>query len=303
VGAGLERQQQEARAVRNQVQFEQFFSPELARELAADASLLEGREREITLLFTDVRNFSRISERLGAQRTFAMMQDVMELQSLRIREEDGVVVDYVGDGLLAMWNAPAEQPDHPARACRAAVAFLSDLPALSARWAAEAGEPIRLGAGIHTGIALVGNTGSRVKFKYGPMGSAVNLASRLENATKYLGVSPLISRATRDRLPAGFGTRRLGGLRVQGFADPIDVFELYPGEPDAPWRARRDEFERALQWFEARQWADACQSLATLLSHGGEYDVPSLQLLARSVECLRSQPDSFDPALAIAKQT
>ncbi|MFN8507662.1 MAG: adenylate/guanylate cyclase domain-containing protein [Dehalococcoidia bacterium] len=303
VGAGLERQQQEARAVRSQVQFEQFFSPELARELAADASLLEGREREVTLLFTDVRNFSRISERLGAQRTFAMMQDVMELQSLRIREEDGVVVDYIGDGLLAMWNAPAEQPDHPARACRAAVAFLSDLPALSERWAAEAGEPIRLGAAIHTGIALVGNTGSRVKFKYGPMGSAVNLASRLENATKYLGVSPLISRATRDRLPAGFGTRRLGGLRVQGFADPIDVFELFAGEPDAPWRARRDEFERALQWFEARQWADACQSLATLLSHGGEYDVPSLQLLARSVECLRSQPDTFDPALAIAKQT
>ncbi|MBK6663054.1 MAG: adenylate/guanylate cyclase domain-containing protein [Thermoflexaceae bacterium] len=303
VGAGLERQEQEARAVRSQVQFEQFFSPELARELASDASLLEGREREVTLLFTDVRNFSRISERLGAQRTFAMMQDVMELQTVRIREEDGVVVDYVGDGLLAMWNAPADQPDHPARACRAAVAFLSDLPVLSERWAHEAGEPIRLGTGIHTGVALVGNTGSRVKFKYGPMGSAVNLASRLENATKTLGVSPLISKATRDRLPTGFGTRRLGGLRVQGFAEAVAVFELFPGEPTAAWRARRDEFERALQSFEARQWADACTSLASLLSHGAEFDVPSLQLLARSVECLRSQPDTFDPALVITKQT
>ena len=92
VGAGLEREEQREKAIRNQVQFEQFFSPELARELAADASLLEGREREVTMLFSDVRNFSRISEKLGPKRTFVMMQEVMELQSVRIRETDGVVV-------------------------------------------------------------------------------------------------------------------------------------------------------------------------------------------------------------------
>lgn len=302
-GAGLEREQQREKALRSQIQFEQFFSPELARELAADASILEGREREVTVLFSDVRNFSRISDRLGPERTFAMMQDVMELQSIRIRETDGVVVDYVGDGLLAMWNAPAEQRDHPARGCRAALHFLHDLPALSDRWQEEAGEPLRLGVGIHTGPALVGNTGSRVKFKYGPMGPAVNLASRLENATKTVGVGAIISRATRDRLPPAFGTRRLGGLRVQGFAEPVDVFELYSGEATPEWRTRRDTFEQALAHFESGQWSEACQLLAGLLSARQDYDLPALQLLSRSVECLRSRPDPFDPAMTVQKQT
>jgi adenylate cyclase len=288
--------------LRSQLQFEQFFSPQLAYELAADPSLLEGREREVTMLFSDVRNFSRISERIGAQRTFVMMQELMELQSVRIRETDGVVVDYVGDGLLAMWNAPADQPDHPIRACRAANSFLGDLPALSGRWAAEAGEPLRLGVGIHTGPALVGNTGSKVKFKYGPMGPAVNLASRLENATKAVGVGTIVSGATRDRLPPAFGTRRLGGLRVQGFAEPVAVYELFPGQPDPAWNQRRDEFERALVHFERQEWGAACQILAGLLSRGDGYDLPSLQLLSRAVECLRSRPESFDPAITIQKQ-
>ena len=302
VGAGLEREEARERALRSQVQFEQFFSPQLARELAADASLLDGREREVTMLFSDVRNFSRISERIGAQRTFAMMQELMELQSVRIRETDGVVVDYVGDGLLAMWNAPANQPDHPIRACRAANGFLADLPALSERWEGEAGEPLRLGVGIHTGPALVGNTGSKVKFKYGPMGPAVNLASRLENATKSIGVGTIISGATRDRLPPAFGTRRLGGLRVQGFEEPVAVYELFPGQPDAAWNERRDSFEQALAHFERSEWGEACQLLAGLLSRGDGYDLPSLQLLSRAVECLRSRPDPFDPAMTIQKQ-
>ncbi|MCC7089162.1 MAG: GAF domain-containing protein [Dehalococcoidia bacterium] len=301
-GAGLEREEQRERAIRSQVQFEQFFSPELARELALDASLLEGREREVTVLFSDVRNFSRISENLGPQRTFVMMQEVMELQSQRIRETDGVVVDYVGDGLLAMWNAPTDQPDHAVRACSAAIAFLGDLPALSARWETEAHEPIRLGVGIHTGPALVGNTGSRVKFKYGPMGPAVNLASRLENATKSVGVRAIISGAARDRLPDRFATRRLGSLRVQGFAEPVGVFELFPGAPTPEWKALRDSFELALAHFEAREWSEACGLLAGLLARGPDYDIPSLQLLSRAVECLRSRPEPFDPAMTIQKQ-
>jgi adenylate cyclase len=201
-----------------------------------------------------------------------------------------------------MWNAPADQPDHPVRACRAAIAFLGGLPELSARWEALSGEPIRLGVGIHTGPALVGNTGSRVKFKYGPMGPAVNLASRLENATKSVGVGAIISGAARGRLPARYATRRLGSLRVQGFADAVEVYELYPGAPSTSWLAMRDAYEKALAHFEAREWSEACGLLAGILSQGPEYDIPSLQLLSRAVECLRSRPEPFDPALTIQKQ-
>ncbi|MCA9823323.1 MAG: adenylate/guanylate cyclase domain-containing protein [Dehalococcoidia bacterium] len=300
-GAGIAREREREEALRMEVQFEQFFSPTLARQLVEDRSLLDGRDREVTVMFSDVRNFSRISERLGAARTFNMMQDIMDLQSQHIRDTDGVVVDYVGDGLLAMWNAPASQPDHPARACTTARAIVAALPTLSERWEPETGEPIRLGIGVNSGPAIVGNTGSRLKFKYGPMGPTVNLASRVENATKTLGVGLLVTSGTRQRLPPEFATRRLGGLRVQGVAAPVDVFELAPAAASPLWLATRDRFEQALASFESRQWPEACRILVELVSAGAQYDSPTLQLLSRAVDCMRTNPDPFDPSITVEK--
>jgi adenylate cyclase len=299
-GAGLAREQERERAMRSRLQFEQFFTPKLADELARDPALLAGRERELTVLFSDVRSFSRLSARLGARRTFEMMQDVMDLQTARIRETDGVVVDYVGDGLLAMWNAPADQPDHAARACASAVAIQRGMPALSARWEGEAGQPLRLGIGIHTGPALVGNTGSNIKFKYGPMGETVNLASRVENATKALGVPVLLTEATRGRLPVSTPARRIGPVRLEGFDTPIDLSELHTGDVDGRWERSRSAYEAALECFEARRWQEACHLLAGLLGEG-VYDTPSIQLLTRAAECLRQEPEQFDPAATIGK--
>lgn len=300
VGAGLAREQERERAMRARLQFEQFFTPRLADELTRDPALLAGRERELTVLFSDVRNFSRLSARLGPRRTFEMMQDVMDLQTERVRETDGVVVDYVGDGLLAMWNAPAEQPDHAVRACLAAIAIQRGLPALSERWAGEAGQPLHLGIGIHTGPALVGNTGSNIKFKYGPMGETVNLASRVENATKTLGVPVLVTEPTRARLAPGMPTRRIGPVRLEGFDTPIDLAELHTGDADERFEQRRRAYEAALSCFEGRRWQEACQLLAGLLGTG-MYDTPSIQLLTRAAECLRQEPEQFDPAATIGK--
>jgi adenylate cyclase len=307
VGAGLARQEQQAEAMRAQVQFEQFFSPTLARELARDQGLLEGREREVTILFSDLRNFSRLSEQLGPQRAFRLIQDLMEVQSSHILASDGVVVDYYGDGLLAMWDAPTNQPDHAARACRAALAIVAELPRVNRRWSAMLAESdavpeaLALGIGINTGPALVGNTGSRLKFKYGPMGPTVNLANRVESATKTLGVPVLITHSTRERLDDEFATRRLCKARLEGAAQPIDLFEL-SGEPQTlEWSARRDAFEEALGHYESRRFAEACQSLYPLLAQqAGQYDVPTLTLLSRAVECLKSLPDEFSPVLEIS---
>lgn len=297
VGAGLARQQKQAEAVRSQVQFEQFFSPELARELARDPGLLEGREREVTILFSDLRNFSRISERLGPRETFRLMQDVMEVQTAAIRRFDGVVVDYYGDGLLAMWNAPADQPDHAARACRAALALIDDLSTANDKWRHVIHENLALGVGINTGPALVGNTGSRVKFKYGPMGPAVNLANRVEGTSKQLGVPIVITGATRSQLDDSFDTRRLCRGRLIGAAEPVDLIELAI-HASAEWNARRDTFEAALAQYESGRWSECCQTIYPLLAdHAGQYDVPSLSLLARAVDCLKIAPQAFDPVV------
>jgi adenylate cyclase len=101
----------------------------LVRELEHNPDLLEGREQDVTILVRDLRGFATVSERLGARKTCQLIRDMMERLSKWILEYGGVIVDYAGDGILAMWNAPVQTPDHPQRACRAALAMKNELPA------------------------------------------------------------------------------------------------------------------------------------------------------------------------------
>ncbi len=231
VAAGLARVESEARASRRRVQFEQFFTPDLVAALDSDPALLEGREREVTVLFADIRGFSGVSERLSPRLTCELIRDVMELLTARIMDTAGVVVDYIGDGLLAMWNAPLEQPDHAARACRAALAMRDGLPELNRRWQGRLPGTLGLGIGINSGLALVGNTGSHKKFKYGPLGHTVNLASRVEGATKHLGVRLLITGSTRERLGQSFATRRLCRAGSSGSPMTSSCTNCMPSRP------------------------------------------------------------------------
>lgn len=303
VGVGLARLEQETAAIRVRVQFEQFFSADLARELARNPELLTGREREITVLFLDIRGFSRLAERIGPQQTCNLVSAVMDRLTTRVREQEGVLVDYLGDGLWAMWNAPADQSDHAVRACRAALAMQAEMPALSAEWQPVTGEPLRVGIGLNTGPALVGNTGSRLQFKYGALGHTVNLASRVEGATKHFAVGVLLTGATRALLPPTFATRRLCKTRVVNVSSAVDLYEL-GGEAATPeWCSCRDSYESALTLYEAGRWAEACRALDPLLANAaGNYDIPALDLLARAVGCLKAPPEAFDPVVVLGSK-
>jgi adenylate cyclase len=294
VAVGLARLEQEAEASRMRVQFEQFFSADLARELRANPRLLEGQERVLTVLFSDIRGFSRLSEKLGPTDTCKLVAAVMEQLTKRVREHDGVVVDYSGDGIMAMWNAPMNQPDHASKACRAALAMLADLPGMDAQWHQRLQEPLKLGIGLNTGPALCGNTGSSAKFKYGPLGHAVNVASRVEGATKHFGTPLLITGSTRKELGPEFACRRLRKVRVVNIKEPIDLYELAPAEVATPeWLDRTTAYEKALGLYEEHSFGEACQALFTLLaSQGVEYhDVPTLSLLAQAVADLKAPPE------------
>lgn len=213
-------------ATRIRVQFEQFFSAELAAELERNRGLLESRNQEVSILVSDLRGFTSLSERLDPETTCALVRDMMEQMSQRIMERGGVIVDYAGDGILAMWNAPRPQEDHAARACRAALAMLEEMPGLNARWRSRIGVPLALGIGINTGRAQVGNTGSSRKFKYGPHDYTVNLASRVQNATKELGFPLLITAATHDQLKGAFSIRKAPPIALPGVAEQIDLYEV-----------------------------------------------------------------------------
>ena len=290
-GANLAR----ATALRTRVQFEQFFSPELVRELERDPNLLEGRSEEVTLLFSDLRGFTALSQHLARQKTCRLIRDMMEVLSEQIVAYGGVIVDYSGDGIMAMWNVPARQSDHAARACSAAVGMIAELPGLNERWVGQTSHPIALGIGINTGPAQVGNTGSTRKFKYGPHGHTVNVASRVQDATKKLGIPLLITASTREQLPPSLYTRRLGQVQLADVNVPMVLYEFH-GETATPeWIIRRDTYDKALALFESKQWAQACQMLASLV----ETDLPSIKLLRRAQECLEGRPDPFDPVIAV----
>jgi adenylate cyclase len=249
IAAGLARVKEEQAAMAARVQFEQFFTPQLAMQLEKDPQLLLGRDANITVLFADVRGFSRISEKLGPARTMTWLQDVMGSLSECVLECDGVLVDFLGDELMAMWGAPIAQADHADLACRAAAQMLGSLPQINNRWKKELGREVHLGIGINSGVARVGNTGSKQKFKYGPLGDTVNVASRVQGATKYLGTDCLITGSTFTGLSESIACRRLARVKVVNIEHPLDLYELVP-KPPVNWEAHCARYHEVLEALE-----------------------------------------------------
>jgi adenylate cyclase len=293
VAAGLARMEQERSAVEAEVRFGQFFDPQLARHLSADPTILAGHPAEVTVLFADVRGYSRVAERLGADETAHWMREVLGALSACVHAEGGVLIDYVGDELMALWGAPAVQPDHAVRAVRAAQAMLRLVPRVGQRWHERVGEQLRIGVGAHSGPAWVGEVGTEHKFKYGPRGHTVNMASRVQGASKYLRVSGLITGATRAALDGAFPIRRLTSVRVVNIAAPVELFEIV-ADPPPEWTALRDGYEEALGAFETLDARAAARKIGNLLAdHRG--DGPSLLLLKRAVDVLVSGSEKYDP--------
>ncbi len=283
---GLERQRREAEAARTRILLEQAFSPELASQLQRNPELLEGHEREITVLFSDLRGFFEISERLGPHETYRFLGDVMNRLTESIMSASGVIIDYYGDGLAAMWNAPTDQYNHAELACRAAHAMLEELPAINAAWRESLGQDLALGIGIHTGLARVGNAGTQRRIKYGPRGASVNLASRVEGATKRLGVPLLITEQTRRLLPPSIFTRRCLRAQLSGAAAPVDLYEVPRGPLSAEQIARMRGYEEALALFESGDLAAASEHLVAMMQTPSDEDA-ALRFLREYIEGIR----------------
>jgi adenylate cyclase len=293
VATGLARMEQEKAAVEAEVRFSQFFTRELAQQLAVQKDLLDGQEREVSLLFADIRRFSHLSEHLGPVGTVQMIGDIMGRLSDCVLAHHGVLVDYIGDELIAMWGAPADQPDHARLACRAALDMLRVLGPFNAAWQGRLPEPLDLGIGVNSGKAWVGNMGSRHKFKYGPLGPTVNLASRVQGATKFLRSRLLITEHTQKHLGDEFPTRRLGKVRVVNVPTPIDLYEVV-GEHTPEWLDLKARYEEALAEFEKGEYRRASRVLGGLLGQHAE-DGPALVMCWRALQNRVEPNDRFDP--------
>jgi adenylate cyclase len=221
-------------------------------------------EREVTLLFVDLRDSTALSSRLGPNESYELLSQVTECLTAAVIEHDGLIIDYYGDGLSAMWNAPADQSDHAELACRAALRMLQSLPEISAEWAHIIEGELQLGIGIHTGMVHVGNPGSRHRTKYGPRGRNVHLVSRIEAATKRLGIPLVVSQATASRLSNRFAVHRACRAHLPGFEQPLHLYGVCLRTTNSNLFGAWQAYEAALKHFEVGSFQEAADALASI---------------------------------------
>ncbi|HUP30772.1 MAG TPA: adenylate/guanylate cyclase domain-containing protein [Usitatibacter sp.] len=230
--------------------FSFYVSPEVvARVLAHPEQLrLGGERREITALFTDLKGFTTLTEKLGAEEVTKLVNEHFTRATAIVKRHGGTVTAFIGDAVMAMWNAPVEQPRHAACAVNAAREMQEDIDAMRSELAARGLPAIHMRIGVHTCVAVVGNLGAADRFHYTAMGDGVNLASRLEGVNKLYGTGILLSGDTAQGVDPDLFLRQVGRVIVKGKSEPVDIFTP---EPDA---RVRELTAQALAAYRDRQW-------------------------------------------------
>jgi adenylate cyclase len=217
---------------REKKELEKTFSKYVSREVLAHITedpkrvTLGGEEKEITLLFSDIRGFTTLSEKMAPCDLIAVLNKYFSAMTEEILAQGGVLDKYIGDAIMAFWGAPIADPDQADHALAAARGMLSRLKKLNEELRA-AGEPeINIGIGLYTGQAVVGNVGSEQRLSYTAIGDTVNVASRLEGLTKEYGAPLIIGAPTKEKIKGNFNFRRLGGATVKGRKEPIEIYTI-----------------------------------------------------------------------------
>jgi adenylate cyclase len=230
------------RASRLSETFGEFLNPEVRDEVLANYPGLEGEVREVTVLFLDIRGFTKRSAGAAPERVVALLNRFLSLAVAAVEQGGGWVNKFLGDGLMALFGSPRPRADHADLAAGAATALLERLAALNRQLAAEGEAPLAVSIGMHTGPALVGCVGAelthpdgrrQMRREFTAIGETVNLAARVEQLTKSAGGPVLITDALRRRLTHPFGLSCVGARLVAGFEEPVTVYRL-EAPPAAP---------------------------------------------------------------------
>lgn len=282
IAAAMTRMEAEASAARSRALLDQTFSPTVARKLQEDPGFLEGKTTEVTVMFVDLQGFSSISEKIGPKMTYELLTDVMDRFSAIISHHDGVVIDFFGDGLAAFWNAPIAQPEHPMFAYLCAIEMLESLNGLNQQWEVRLNRKLEIRIGIHTGMAQVGNSGSRMRLKYGPQGNTVNVASRIEGMTREIGCRLIVSAATAQRISLVAPVRKICHSELKGIKQPVELYEALDTEYQTFSPQYLAAYERAQTAFDTDNFQQAIGLLNELKSNRPEPDPVVDYLLAQA---------------------
>lgn len=255
--------------------FGQYVPPELVDEMAKNPEgySMAGRKAELTVLFSDVRGFTTISEGLQPDELATLMNEYLGAMTEVVRHHRGTLDKYIGDAIMAFWGAPVADPDHARHALIAALEMQKALKELNKLLVAKGWPELKIGVGLNTGIMTVGDMGSPVRKAYTVMGDAVNLGSRLEGITKQYGVGIIIGEETNQRVGSEFAVRELDRVRVKGKHEPVGIYEPLglADKIDERELARLQSWNKALHAYRTQDWDEAEKTLAELNRQAPHY--------------------------------
>ncbi len=287
-------EEREKRKVRGS--FQQYLSPEVIRRLLERPQWVQPRKTEITVMFSDIRNFTAISEQLDAQDLALLLNRYLSAMTRIVFNTQGTLDKYIGDAVMAFWGAPFEEQDHAIRACSAALAMMQRVAEIRAEWLAEGRPHLDIGIGLSTGTASVGNMGSQLRYGYTAMGDTVNLSSRLEGLNKEYRTHILVGSGTFEAVQsAGFLFRELDLIQVKGKLQPVTIYELVAlRSAAAEHQERLDSFARARASYLRREWLEAQKLFQEVLDRWPD-DGPSRTYWKRCQDYLFEAPnESWD---------
>jgi len=276
--------------------FQYYLTASVVEEMLRNPDKLKlgGEKKDLTVLFSDIRGFTSISERMTPDGLVKFLNEYLTKMTDVVFKYDGLLDKYIGDAVMAVWGAPLDQPDHARRACLTALDMLDELHRLQKKWSAEGLPVLNIGIGVNAGPMVVGNMGSDRRFNYTVMGDSVNTGSRLEGLNKVYGTNIIVSQTTLEKVQEEFIARELDLVRVKGKGQPVKIFELLSLVKTASTdqRALADGFHAALAEYRKRNWDKALEAFQKVLAQF-PHDGPAKLYLERS-ETLSKNPPPAD---------
>ena len=271
--------------------FQYYLTASVMEEILKDPSRLKlgGEKKDLTVMFSDIRGFTTISEKLSPQQLVQLLNEYLTAMTDIVFKYDGLLDKYIGDAIMAVWGDPVEQPDHALRGCRTALDMMRALSALQEKWQREGWPHVDIGIGLNSGDMVVGNMGSDMRFDYTVMGDNVNLSSRLAGINKEYGTHIVISEFTYERVKEILFCRELDSVRVKGKKLPVKIYELIGDRKEAAAHQEAiQRFEAGLAQYKEGRWDEAMALFReTLTLRPGD---PPSQLYMNRCESLKANP-------------
>jgi len=279
--------------------FGQYVPPELVEKMAENPERydMSGRRKELTVLFSDVRGFTSISEQLSPTDLAVYINEYLTGMSTVIRDEGGTLDKYIGDAIMAFWGAPVDEPRHPLRGVTAALRMREELKRMIEAFRVRGWPELAIGVGLSSGDMTVGDMGSKVRKAYTVMGDAVNLGSRLEGLTKQYGAFCLVPSATREACEE-IVFREMDTVRVKGKAEPVTIYEpeCFASDASDTLRKELDLWHATIRLMRAQRWDEALSQLSLLeeVLRREQREDHRVGVLREKIERLRAFPPGAD---------